>query len=340
VIRALANWPKGLLALVVVAVVVASAWLGASVHNAAPRVGLVDLYDLLRPPEAAPGSLAWSIKSDDRVNILLLAYGGAGDDNPYFTDTIIVMSIRPSSRQATLISLPRYLWVDIPAPAAGVIKGKLYSAFALGAAADNSMLRSTWRTSTGPGDLAAATVADLIAQPINYWVAVDSSAFAAIVDAVGGVRVTIPEVLDDPSYPVGDTERTIHIHFNPGPQVLDGEHALEYARSRMSTSETDRSMRQELVLTALFKSVHSMHVGVAVAAALPALAAGLRTNLRPLEMRELEELTSSVSEGSITRITLESSDLLEKEPSPAGDIMIARDGTFDALRAYISRQLP
>ena len=53
-------------------------------------------------------------ESEDRVNILLLGYGGPGHDGPYLTDTMMVASIQPSTKHVALLSIPRDLVVDIP----------------------------------------------------------------------------------------------------------------------------------------------------------------------------------------------------------------------------------
>src|SRR5579863_3106970 len=55
------------------------------------------------------------IGGTDRVNILVMGYGGSGHDGAYLTDSMMVMSILPQSHHTTLLSVPRDLWVQIPA---------------------------------------------------------------------------------------------------------------------------------------------------------------------------------------------------------------------------------
>jgi len=331
---------RGVAVLMVVILAVSAVLLALAVHAVAPRTGLADLLSLVHPPDPTPGSLAWKINQDERVNLLLMARGGAGNDNPNFTDTMLVVSIRPRTRKATVISLPRRLWVKIPAPAQGEIKGQIYAAYALATAQNQQFLKPQWQTATGPGDLAAATVAGAIGQPIDYWVVVDSDAFAAIIDALGGVRISIPEVLDDPNYAGAETGKTIHIHFDPGPQTLDGQRAVEYARSRLSTSETDRSRRQELVLVALLQSLRTAHFVLGDLATIGPLANGLRTNLRPVELEELKSLVSPIQIGQVKRVALEDSGLLEARSEGNVDILEPRDSSLTALHDFVSQQLP
>lgn len=327
-------------ALVVVLLLLSSATIGIVVHLVAPRAGAGDLLSLLNASDPAPGSLAWRIRTNQRINILLLAKGGSGPDNPDFTDTMVVVSIRPQPLALTAISIPRYLWAAIPAPVTGQVEGKLYSAYALGAAQDRSFLRPEWLTPTGAGDLAAATVGETIGQHIDCWIAVEPEAFEGLVDIVGGVRLTVPVALDDWRYPAGDTDQTIHVHFDAGTQVMDGRRALEYARSRLSTSEADRSRRQESILVALIQSLRTFHPAPLSILSLPSVAAGLRTDMTPTDIRDLAQLTSRVDTRAIKRITLEDSDLLQLETVGQADILVPRSGSYSELQAFVASQLP
>src|SRR5947209_1871627 len=58
------------------------------------------------------------MNTSDRVNILLLGYGGAGHDGAFLTDSLVVMSLLPQSHKTTLLSVPRDLWVQYP-PSSG-----------------------------------------------------------------------------------------------------------------------------------------------------------------------------------------------------------------------------
>jgi len=306
-----------------------------------PRTDVADLVALVRQPLPAPGSLGWKIEHDQRINILLLARGGAGNDNPNFTDTILVLSIRPTSGRAALVSVPRFMWVDIPALVNGGISGKLYSAFALGGEHDNPSLRSRWRTATGSGDLAAATVAGIMGEPIDGWVAVGIESFRAIVDALGGIRVTVPAVLDDPTYPADDGRTTRHVHFEPGAQVMNGERAVEYARSRLSTSEADRSARQGLVMSATLARLRAVQAGPALLPILGAVRQGVLTSLRLSEIRQLDPVLRHVRLAGLLLVTVDQSNVLFRQPLPGGDyLLLPRDRSLVELRRYVRAALP
>jgi len=323
-----------LAALFGIALLASATWTAVAVHTVAPNTGPQDLF--------GQSALAKKAADGQRINLLFMAHGGAGGDNPDFTDTMLVLSIRPSTHRATVISMPRYLLVEIPASPTGAVQGKLYSAYALGVEGDRAFLQPRWTTPTGPGDLAAATVGATIGQPIDRWVSVDIAAFEALIDAIGGVRVNIPEALDDPSYPADVDEQTIHVHFDAGPQVLDGKRALEYARSRLSTSENDRSRRQETVLFALLQQLKTAGLTTKLLATAGELKDGVRTNLTVAEMQDLRHVLGTIEEGDVTAITLEDSPLLEKKTlsSPGAEVLVPKSGSYDELRAFVASRLP
>ncbi len=52
-------------------------------------------------------------QNSDRINILLLGMGGPGHDGPYLTDTNIIVSVKPSTNEVAMTSVPRDLGVEI-----------------------------------------------------------------------------------------------------------------------------------------------------------------------------------------------------------------------------------
>ena len=290
-----------------------------------------------------PGSLGWKIKHDQRINILLLGYGGPGHDGPYLTDSVMLLSIRPGSHEAIMISLPRDLWVKIPAlPNNRNISGKLNSAYAIGIdRVDYPNVRSDWKTATGGGDLAAATVSQVTGQPIDYWVGVDFKAFRDVVNALGGIKVNVPTTLDDPYFPAGETTGMIHIHIDAGTQQFDGERALEYARSRETTSDFDRSRRQQLIMLAVRQRVFSVNAVPHLLSLLGALQDNVRTNLRPAEMQQLAALAGHIRDQDIRRVAVDTSNFLRSGFSTTGQyILQPLDPTYGALQRYLAMALP
>jgi polyisoprenyl-teichoic acid--peptidoglycan teichoic acid transferase len=254
----------------------------------------------------------------------------------------MLLSVRPATREAIMISLPRDLWVKIPAlPRNGFMMGKLNSAYAIGTDHKNyPNIRNEWKTDTGGGDLAAATVSQVIGQPVDYWVGVDFKAFREVVDALGGVRVNVPTALDDPYFPAGESTGMRHIHVDAGWQQFDGERALEYARSRETTSDFDRSRRQQLVMLAVRQRAFSLNAIPRLLSLLGALQDNVRTNLRPGDMQQLADLAGHLKDPDIRRVAIDTSDLLRSGTSNGQYILQPLDPTYGALQRYLAKALP
>ena len=328
------------LALLVSGFAVFRAW--SAIHAVSPHAQPQDLLALVQAKSDQPGSLGWKIKHDERINILMLGYGGPAHDGPYLTDSIMVVSIRPATREAMMISLPRDLWVKIPAlPRNGFMMGKLNSAYAIGTDHRNyPNVRSDWKTDTGGGDLASATVSQVIGQPVDYWVGVDFKAFREVVDALGGVRVDVPVALEDPYFPAGESSGLTHIHVNAGWQQFNGERALQYARSRETTSDFDRSRRQQLVMLAVRQRVFSLNAIPRLLSLLSALQDNVRTNLRPGDMQQLADAAGQLKDQDIRRVAIDTSNLLRSGTSNGQYILQPLDPTYGALHRYLAKALP
>jgi LCP family protein required for cell wall assembly len=92
----------------------------------------------------------------------------------------------------------------------------------------------------------------LLEIPIHYYASLDFGGFINMVDAVGGVDVTVKNGFEDPTYDgYGFEERGYSI--TAGRHHLDGANALAFARSRKALGESDftRQARQQQILIAL-----------------------------------------------------------------------------------------
>lgn len=177
---------------------------------------------------------------NDRINILLLGIGGAGHDGPYLSDTNIIVSIKPTTNEVAMISIPRDLGVKIADQ--GVRKINYADAY------------GELQSPGNGGDFARQVFSETFKQPIPYYIRVDFKAFSEIIDAVGGIDVNVPRTFTDTQFPGPDfSYRTVR--FDAGVTHLDGESALTFARSRHGNngegSDFARAHRQQLVLESL-----------------------------------------------------------------------------------------
>ncbi|MCR5845238.1 MAG: LCP family protein [bacterium] len=146
------------------------------------------------------------------------------------SDTIILARVDTASQKVTLISIPRDTRVEIP----GYGTDKINAAYSYGGAA-----------------LVVKTVNKFAGVSISHVVEVDFSGFKEIVDALGGVTVTVPPN----TYYAG-------VSVPEGKQKLNGKQALVFARCRKTypTGDYQRADNQRQLIKAIAKQVLSSDV--------------------------------------------------------------------------------
>src|SRR3990170_2127927 len=238
-------------------------------------------------PDSGPPSQSWD--GESRVSLLVMGLdyrdweGGEGAPR---TDTMILLSLDPTSRTAGMLSIPRDLWVNIP----GYEPAKINQAYRDGELFDAD--------GGGPG-LAMQTVEELLGMEIDYYAVVDFYAFEQFIDELGGVKVDVPEeiVVD----PLGDNNTKT---LQPGVQTLPGYLALAYARARNTIgSDFDRAARQQQVIMGIRERILSKEMLTTLIERAPALyktlSAGVRTNLTLLQVVRLAWLAPQIPQESI-----------------------------------------
>lgn len=233
---------------------------------------------------------------DDRINILLLGIdrrGGTGWG--YRTDTIIIVTLDPSNKTAGLLSIPRDLQVTIPD---------------LGEDRVNTVnVYGYVQHYPGEGPaLLKKTIEANFAIPIDYYILADFDGFREIVDALGGIELEVPRELHDTQYPdpkPDDPYAYRTIHFDPGWQHMDGKRALEYVRSRMSTSDADRAWRQQQILLAIRETVLNLNLIPELPELATTLKDSVETDMTLEEMLELARLMPDIDAENLTQIVLE-----------------------------------
>lgn len=182
------------------------------------------------------------------TNFLLLGQGDASHDGVDLTDTIIIASIDPETESVAMISIPRDLYLNTSRMGAGRVN-QLYRDF-------KYYLMQTEDLDEEQAGRAAMQelsfeLSTLFGVKLHHVVKVDFIGFVQAVDAIGGVDIVVPEDLYDAEYPAATGYGYEVFSILEGPQHLDGETALKYARSRHSTSDFDRSRRQQDILQAM-----------------------------------------------------------------------------------------
>ncbi|PIE81472.1 MAG: hypothetical protein CSA11_03805 [Chloroflexi bacterium] len=181
------------------------------------------------------------------TNVLLLGSDDPiGNNNPGRTDTMLIVTINPDGPTASMISLPRDLFVYIP----GSTMNRLNTAMSHG---------ETVGYPGGGIGMLKQTILYNFGIPIHYYAQVDFQGFQEIVDAMGGVELAVSCQRRDwrlisPELDVEDPDNWEVFTLEPGIHQMDGDLALWYARSRLMDPLSDwgRGRRQQQLLRAMF----------------------------------------------------------------------------------------
>lgn len=232
----------------------------------------------------------WNGKN--RVNILLLGADTNADrkaeGEPALSDTMIIVSIDPTTKQVGMMSIPRDTLVSIP----GVGDDKINAAYSAGSLSDI----------TGPG-LARATVEYNFHITINYFAVVDFEGFQKIVDTLGGVTLDVPAPIKDDQYP-GEQFNYTRVYFHTGLQHMDGLTALRYVRTRHDDNDFARGNRQQQLLEALRQQMTAMNLITKASSLIDDLGDTIRTDIPPGDALRLAKLGTEIQSGNIHSYSL------------------------------------
>ncbi|HEY4689533.1 MAG TPA: LCP family protein [Anaerolineae bacterium] len=266
------------------------------------------------------------------INIVLMGSDLRPGDGAWRTDVLILVSIDPDVPSVTMLSFPRDLWVYIP----------------------------TWRwqrinLADGYGEESGfpgggpALVKQVIQYnfgiPVHYYARVDFSGYKHLVDAVGGVDVVadcplydiFPDVADGATDIITGTllttvpTGTIDIPI-AGVYHLDGKHALWYSRSRKTTSDFDRSRRQQRVLRALWGEMRDQGLLAQVPQLWDALTQSVETDLTLNDVVYLADVASRLDAAHIRSRFVDGSMLTWHVTETGANVLRYN---FDELKSYL-----
>ncbi len=181
--------------------------------------------------------------SDKVLNILLIGLDSRRNLRAQNTDVIIVVSANKETKQVSLLSIPRDLWVYIPT---------------IGWSRINVAHRKGYSTGYPGGGpaLLSRTIEVNFGLPIHHWGRVDFEGFARVVDELGGVTMTVACPVNL-RYKPPNSEDEEELILEPGVYPMDGATALRYVRTRRGGSDFDRARRQQQFLKAMWDQTKS-----------------------------------------------------------------------------------
>ncbi|TMC90715.1 MAG: LytR family transcriptional regulator [Chloroflexi bacterium] len=272
----------------------------------------------------------------DRVNLLVMGFGGSGHDGAYLTDSMVVMSLLPQSHHTTLISVPRDLWVQIP-PGSGQYH-KINASYEYGS-------NNNAKPADG-GNAAAAKISLVTGLDVKYWLTINFQGFREFIDSIGGIDVYVPDSFTA-NYPANDDPNInpnwIKVHFSKGMQHMNGETAIRYARARYvldnpaEGSDFARSARQQIMIKAALSKVKQMSTWPSLYNALNALQHTIYTNM---SLADLMQFALKMDLTNAHRVGLSNQNVLASGTAPDGEyILKPANGNWQAIVDYVKQQL-
>lgn len=234
--------------------------------------------------------------------------------NMQLTDAIIIASVNVDTQKITLISIPRDFYYK------GRKINELFFRY-------------------GIGKLEEA-LSDITALKIDKYAILDFEAFVKLIDEIGGVDVNVAKKIVDNAYP-GPNRSYLKISFNAGFQHMDGDTALKYARSRESTSDFDRSRRQQQIIQTVAEKLKNMDLSSKLD-----LASSLYNDIIPYLKTDIGLFDGIGDYGSYKDYamsgghTIDTSNYLYSTHTDGGQyILLPKKGNYSEIKAFILKIL-
>lgn len=260
-----------------------------------------------------------------RLDILVLGVRGKADpvNGGLLSDTIMLFSMDTATGRAAMVSVPRDLTVRITDERTGKIN-EVYAHYGV------SGTKKIFSRILGIG--------------IDNVVVLDFAAFQSIVDALGGITITLDHPFEESQQWAGTSSESYAFRLPAGENTLTGEQALYYVRSRYSSSDFDRARRQQQVIMAIKARVEALNLTSDPLRALQLVTAvrkNMETDLNIFDLGTIRELIAQSGQlERIRRYQLTTENLLYEtkvdgiyELLPRGDTLAYLKEFFRTLHA-------
>lgn len=289
-------------------------------------------------------------------NILLLGRGDPSHEGSNLTDSIMVLHLNTNNKTASLIFIPRDIWVSLPSEAGkGAIKlNETYSKNGL--------------------KLAEQAVGFITNLPIQNAILIDFNGFTQTIDSLGGIDVIVAKAFDDYYYPIAGKEldncgksaeelvainatmsgfelekqytcRYEHLHFNAGKAHMDGATALKFARSRHSAqagSDFVRGARQQVILIGIKDKLLSLEALKNIDKLFNKMIKLVKTDLDFETTKAIASVIVNPQDYKITQIIPSEENVLTASKGPGGQFILipkAGEDNWNDFRDFIKKQL-
>ena len=248
-----------------------------------------------------PATARPSDQLPNTLNLILLGSDRLPGHVDFRTDTMIVLMIDPQNKQTGVINIPRDLWVDIPGK--GMNKINTVDEFRGKA-------------------VVKQVVGDLLGIPIDYYASIDFNGFKQAIDALGGVTVEVDCPLED--FFQDGTPGGRRLKWTPGKTQMNGQMALDYSRTRITTTIFDRMRRQSRVLLGVREKLLSPAVFPHIPELWEIAGKWVQTDLPARNVIPLAKLASEMKLSDVHGLTIDER-LAKVSTSPQGSWIMRPD---------------
>ena len=313
----------GIGSLLLIALIIFILWINGILANITGGQG--NVFDLLFSDNYV------ELKTDEngRTNILVFGTSGynmegdEGDgsvhDGAQLTDTIMVISLNQETGDIAMLSLPR----DLKASPTCTATGKINEVYWCNNMEDDN--------EQAGADALIAEVHDILDVDFQYYVHINWGSLVQIVDALGGIKVTLDEDVHD--YYLFDAGVEYH---------LDGDKALRLARTRYGTANGDfsRGASQQKIIIGIKDRVLEKNLSISELMSLAStLGDNLRTNFSVDELKTVAHLGYEFDLNNMRQVSLIEPNALMTTGSINGIsyvLPVGGAGYYDDIKAYVA----
>lgn len=266
---------------------------------------------------------------DDITNILLLGSDTNHLVNAGRTDVIMIVSLNVSANTIALLSIPRDLYVYVP----GHEMQKINVAYGYGGMDEEG----------GGPDLIKETILYNLGVQIDYFARVNFADFKGIIDALGGIELTVDCPIEDwrlidPALDPQDEESWELVTLPVGVHQMDGDQALWYVRSRRTSSDFDRGRRQQDMIRAIWRNIRSMGLFDQVTDVWPQALELVTTDMTLADITHFIPLAMNLETNRLSSFTFTQNVHVRSTYSPAGSYILEpdREATASLMQEFLT----
>ncbi len=263
-------------------------------------------------------------KESNRFDVLIMGMRGdqgEPETGQWLTDIIMLFSIDKTTGKTSLVSIPRDFYIDMIVPEFDEnfrMRGKINEVYIKG-------------VTNGSGvALSKQVISKLTGVYVDKFIVFDFEAFQKIVDAIGGIDIKLDQPFSEPK------QWEYAFELPVGENHLDGQNALYYVRSRFSSSDFERSRRQNQVINAIKQKAISLGFLAnpsKISDLLGVLTGNVRTDFQPWEINDAINLAQAFSDNTATHLVLSPLNALRESKGPYKEyILLPKEDDYEVFK--------